>query len=726
MEKKILKLLLIIGLTGFFLLIPKLANAYIDPGTGGMVASFLSVIVIALMSAGSFLLAYFIKPIWCFLKKEWVFSVGKTKLLLAYGKQRPLFFSAIILVLIVGAFLSIKSFHKKNSMENSSNKSGFKKVLVFGIDGFDTRIAEFLIAQGKLPNFKKLSETGSYNHLNTINPPISPVVWTAMATGVNPGKNNIFDFIRFDQKKLLPYLSILDEQQGLTGVNYNSPIKSAPFWKILKDDNIFSSVLHWPVTFPAEAVNGKMLSGLGVPDSRGYLNSYQRYTNKDVVDSNVQKVEVQSNTVDGEFSGPFKVGSLNFSKESFAVNIENENSAKLSVQDKIYDLKKGQWSDWISVKFKQGFGRNTETIFKIFPESFTPEFDIFATSVQFDPRNPAVKISYPENYSKDLADKIGIFYTLGMPEDAKAVNDKNLTPVALKMQIDEIRQEREKMFWDEYGNFLKEKTGVFATVFDEFDRFNHIFYDSEVVSENDKIKSIGPNLEKIYQDKDKMLGEILNKLPKDSALIVVSDHGFRPFNRMVNLNTWLLENKYLFLKDGVTLDKADTLYKNIDWSKTKAYSFGYSSINLNMKNREGKGIVGEEETDALLKEIIGKLENWIDTEKNTNVVHQVYKKEDIYKGQFIGTAGDLIVGFNPPYRIDWENPVGGFAMQSLADNTRPWHADHIFDASYVPGVIFSNFKLNKNNPSVLDIAPTILKLLNVGVPDYFDGQSLLK
>ena len=70
---------------------------------------------------------------------------------------------------------------------------------------------------------------------------------------------------------------------------------------------------------------------------------------------------------------------------------------------------------------------------------------------------------------------------------------------------------------------------------------------------------------------------------------VLSDHGFKSFQRGVNLNTWLLENGYLALKDGAT--EAGPYLKGIDWSRTKAYTFGLTGIYLNQKNREAEGTV---------------------------------------------------------------------------------------------------------------------------------------
>jgi predicted AlkP superfamily phosphohydrolase/phosphomutase len=704
-------------------LAPEISLAYIDPGTGGMVISSMSLLGIILASTFSFILAFILKPVWNRALKP----VGKLlkMAVLKLWIYKKTFFKGILLLILAAGALFI--FQKKSMLDSTPKK--YNKVIVLGIDGFDPKIMEFLMNEGKLENFKKLKEAGIYKRLETITPSISPVVWTTIATGVNPGKHGIFDFIRFDREKNLPYLSIIDQEDSFLGTKFVNPVKRTPFWKTLSDASVFVSSIHWPVTFPAEDISGNMFSGLGTPDIRGFLNGYIRYTSKKINDPLSQEriifVENSGGQVQSELQGPYK-SSGEILTEPFVVQIADENSASLVAGGTSYPLKKGEWSDWVSVRFKQGFGRNVDAIFKVYAESFSPEFDIFATSLQFDPGNPGVKISSPEDYAKTLSAEIGKFYTLGMPEDAKAVNDFNLSKDALEKQIDEIRIEREKMFWTEYKKMIANSGGVLAFVFDETDRAEHIFYDQEIAIESGKVRSVGDFLAKVYTDKDKFLGEIMEKLPKDAALMVVSDHGFEKFKRAVNLNSWLLENGYLTLKPGITADNAGTLYKNVDWEKTKAYSFGYVSININIKGREKYGAVEAGEKDALVDEIIGKLKQFKDPQNGEIIPDKVFKKDELYSGPYIDGAGDIVVGFKPPYRIDWENPVGGFSTEAVSDNTRPWQADHIFSPSFVPGIFFSNFKINSQTPRVLDIAPTIFDLLQREAPSDYDGKSLIK
>src|SRR6185295_9188172 len=93
-----------------------------------------------------------------------------------------------------------------------------------------------------------------------------------------------------------------------------------------------------------------------------------------------------------------------------------------------------------------------------------------------------------------------------------------------------------------------------------------------------------------YRKADELVGKALLHVDSETVLFVLSDHGFASFERGVNLNTWLLENGYLTLKK----DAAGRDYlKDIDWSQTKAYTFGLAGVYINLKGRESQGIVGK-------------------------------------------------------------------------------------------------------------------------------------
>ena len=144
------------------------------------------------------------------------------------------------------------------------------RVVVLGSDGMDPRVFEKLLADGRMPNMKAVLERGGYSRLATTTPAESPVAWSSFATGMNPGKHGIFDFLHRDPLTYAPKIapvSVIQKKLGKPEPVCNRAGTSV--WKVLSDAGLRSTVVRVPVTFPPEKFNGRMLSGLGVPDLRG-------------------------------------------------------------------------------------------------------------------------------------------------------------------------------------------------------------------------------------------------------------------------------------------------------------------------------------------------------------------------------------------------------------------------------------------------------------------------
>src|SRR5690348_4676009 len=85
---------------------------------------------------------------------------------------------------------------------------GDHKLIILGIDGMEPQLLERFMAEGKMANFAALARQGSFRRLTTSTPPQSPVAWSNLITGLDPGGHGIFDFIHRDPKSMQPYLSI--------------------------------------------------------------------------------------------------------------------------------------------------------------------------------------------------------------------------------------------------------------------------------------------------------------------------------------------------------------------------------------------------------------------------------------------------------------------------------------------------------------------------------------
>jgi predicted AlkP superfamily phosphohydrolase/phosphomutase len=206
--------------------------------------------------------------------------------------------------------------------------------------------------------------------------------------------------------------------------------------------------------------------------------------------------------------------------------------------------------------------------------------------------------------------------------------------------------------------------------------------------------------------------------------MVMSDHGFTEFSRGMNLNSWLVENGYMTMKNG---DKTCMDWFNgVDWSKTKAYAFGLTGIYINKVGREGHGIVEPGETLALKREMASKLTGLRDEERGTVAVNDAVVAEDIYSGPYLENSPDILPAFNIGYRVSWESAVGKADGQVFSDNTKSWSGDHCVDPRLVPGVFFCSRRLARKDPGIVDIGASVLDLFGIQTPRHMTGRSFFR
>jgi predicted AlkP superfamily phosphohydrolase/phosphomutase len=214
------------------------------------------------------------------------------------------------------------------------------------------------------------------------------------------------------------------------------------------------------------------------------------------------------------------------------------------------------------------------------------------------------------------------------------------------------------------------------------------------------------------------------KLEPGTLLMVMSDHGFKSFRRGVNLNSWLVENGYMTLKDGKKTG-ADW-FQDVDWDRTRAFAVGLGGIYLNLKGKRPRGTVEPgEEAERLREEIRQKLRGLRDEEKDDIAISEVYDLKKLYKGPYVAEAPDLLAGFHVGYRASWGCATGSVEEHVISDNLKSWSGDHCMNPPEVPGIFFCNRKLPVESVNIMDIAPTVLDLFGVPVPEYCDGKPFL-
>ena len=649
------------------------------------------------------------------------------------------FLSAFLLILTWPFRMFLVLFRRRKAYA----KAKVKRIVILGLDGLDPDLCEKYMSAGKLPHFSGLKERGCFRKLATTYPALSPVAWSTFATGVNPGRHNIYDFLMRNPQTYLPELSsskVGRPKRVLNIGNYVIPLgkpvvkflrKSKSFWKILGEHGVFSHIIRVPITFPPEKFRGAMLSAMGTPDLQGSQGTFSYYTTASTNAANYTggmqiPLTTEGNKIRGELVGPENV--IKRSSETirlpFAVTLYTEKKeAELEINGKTYILREKEFSPWIKLTFKAAPGIKIRGICQFYLKQLSPELEMYISPINIDPERPALPISHPYFFSIILAKLFGSYATLGFAEDTWALNEQVLDEDAFLEQAYRIHGERKKQF---FHALRKTKRGVCACVFDGTDRIQHMFFryliDNHPANRGKDPAKHKQVIAELYQRADDLVGEVLEQIDKDTVLFVISDHGFKSFVRAINLNSWLHQNNYLKLKNG---DYSAKYFQNIDWENSKAYAVGLAGIYLNMKGREKFGCVQPgEEAKKIKSEIIEKLTGFVDPTFGKVAINEVFASEKIYSGPYLNEAPDLIIGYNDGYRISWDAAIGKTTKEVFADNTKCWSGDHGIDPRLVPGVLFSNRKVQSENLSIADIAPTVLELFGIQTPSYMDGKAL--
>jgi predicted AlkP superfamily phosphohydrolase/phosphomutase len=610
--------------------------------------------------------------------------------------------------------------------KHKRRKTGVRRVIILGLDGMDPRRVERLMREGRLPHMAQLAESGCYSRIESSCPPISPAAWSSFMTGTNPGKHNIFDFLNRNLQSYLPELSssvIRTDSKGRAVMKLLR--KSVPFWNILGEHGVFSTVLRVPITFPPEKFNGVLLSGMCVPDLRGSQGTFTCFAETPRAEEIFEGGEVVPVKFEGDIAhavltGPpaAKAGAPALTVPLLVRRNVKGGGVEVRLGKQRVSLKKGKYSEWLRVSFRAGMFRTIHGICRLLLVSESP-FRLYVTPLNIDPEKPALPVSYPDYYSIYLAKLHGPYATLGLAEDTWAHTEGIIDDQGFLDQAYDIHEERERMF---LGALRTTRTGLCACVFDTPDRMQHMFMRSRDAAPGTPTDPTAPNaiLDDMYERMDALVGRTVKQTGKRDVLLVLSDHGFSSFDRGVNLNTWFAQQGFLKTVEG---GSAGRYLQGIDWSATSAYSFGLAGIYLNLKGRESKGSVEPREEARIKAEITQRLMSLVDPVTGRRPVHAVHDASVVYKGPYARSGPDLVVGFAEGYRFSWKAAIGELEKEVFSDNTRSWGGDHCVDRSLVPGIFLCNRRLDLSaGVGLVDMAPTVLDLFGVPVPAHMDGK----
>lgn len=694
----------------------------------------------------------------------------------AFFKTKKFF--AVIILLVAGVVLLNSSRFFSPTMRDMK-----QKVIILGFDGMAPDLLQKYMDEGVLPNFKKLATQGTFQKLGSTNPPESPVAWASFQTGVNPGGHNIYDFLTRSTETYLPNLGMVVQEPPkflwktipIKMPSVEPMRKGTPFWVQAGNAGVRTTVLTVPLSYPPDDIHGGfMLAGLPLPDIRGTNGTFY-YWATDLSDLEVGDVEMGGKIARLEFNGNdaktvivgpaspilraeqdelkkvpkdqrtieqqarydelMQPGTKDIKLDMDVQKISG--GVRITVQDTTFEVKKGQWTDWVYLKFKITPIVYIHGMSQFYLVEDQPEVKLYMSPINWDPRDPPLPITKPDNWSKDLVKEVGMYRTLGWAEATWPLNEERIDEATFIQDAYKAMDDRVKIMEHE---LQKKNWSLFVSVYESTDRFQHMFYrlidPTHPYYDPELAAKYGNAIRDVYIRCDKIVGKALQYADENTTVMVVSDHGFHSFRKAVNLNTWLVMNGYMHLygqdESGPDYKLADLFDKgqfwvNTDWSKTKAYAMGLGQIYINLQGREKFGTVQPgDEYAQLQNELIEKLRDFKDPETGAVMIDDVYKRDDIYHGPYIGNAPDLMVGFHDGYRVSWQTTLGGIPKNLVDNNMKKWSGDHCsFDYKSTSGVFLSNKKINVGDPKIVDIAPTVYKLLDVPPVANLDGKPLL-
>jgi len=338
--------------------------------------------------------------------------------------------------------------------------------------------------------------------------------------------------------------------------------------------------------------------------------------------------------------------------------------------------------------------------------------------------------------------------------------------------------------WEKAALYLLEHhpQDVMMFVFMSIDTVQHHFWhhmDKEhFLHDPARAPKFGDAIRKVYERLDAAVGRLVDRLPAETAVFVVSDHGGGPtVDRTIFLNRYLAQAGLLHYKENTasplrklgqkvlragfsalrgTLtsrqkiklanlfpklrEKSELAYSSftdIDWSRTKAYCSEVlaspPSIRINLKGLKPQGIVDPADYDSLVTSIIEKLAELKDPRTGKPVINRVYRREEVFQGPFADEGADLILDWwsenslfstEPSFPEETNRPALIIREHRPADKAE-WGGTHRLHGIVVARAPALKAEARIENARLIDLAPTFLHLLGVSVPTDMDGRVLV-
>jgi predicted AlkP superfamily phosphohydrolase/phosphomutase len=316
----------------------------------------------------------------------------------------------------------------------------------------------------------------------------------------------------------------------------------------------------------------------------------------------------------------------------------------------------------------------------------------------------------------------------------------------------------------------KKEWDLFLLHFFGTDRIQHEFWHIHDKShsqhdpkERDKYGDVILNY---FKELDSCIKELLDHMDNDTVLVLLSDHGFGKSERIFHVNTWLMKMglltlrkniktriKYILFQSGLTYtsvakiilalglgrrvlkfgrgrrqkiqEKFFLSLKDIDWTKTQAYSLGnFGQIYVNLKEREPDGIVSAGgEYERVLQSLTEKLLEVEDPTSGEKVIQEVLTKKETFGGKYENIAPDLcFITKDMKYKAFGLADFSSNKIIESAYGSTGHHKMNGILSVRKKGIVKENYRIK--SAKIWDIAPTLLYMLGIPIPSDMDGKVL--
>jgi predicted AlkP superfamily phosphohydrolase/phosphomutase len=324
--------------------------------------------------------------------------------------------------------------------------------------------------------------------------------------------------------------------------------------------------------------------------------------------------------------------------------------------------------------------------------------------------------TYPAELKDEISGVVGE-YVVDV-RDFRSGNKNKILADIYEMTRKRFQLARHLLTKEDWDYFMMVEMGV--------DRIHHAFWDN--MDPAHRFYEAGNKFENAihdyYEEVDREIGELLAFADDATTVLVVSDHGAKRMDGGICVNEWLIANGYLTLAEKpaspMPLSKA-----KVDWSRTKAWGDGgyYARVFLNVAGREPNGTIALEDYEKMREELIVGLKA-IPDENGQKIGTKVFRPEQLYK-EVRGVAPDLIVYFGDLY---WRSvgTVGGERIHTFENDTGPDGANHAENGIFVLRPAKDGIPDGRQIQGlrITDVAPTILQLFGLPVPQDMEGTAL--